>query len=105
MTGTARQFSSDDELRAYYSAKAGRPLTDDEVVLMYAADRGLLTAPSRRTGPNWGRVALGVTIALIALAISVSSYQSASSGGGTYVIFWGAVVWGGWIALKGLAAE
>jgi hypothetical protein len=35
----------------------------------------------------------------------MGSYEQAASGGGTYFIFWGAVLWGGWIALKGLAGE
>lgn len=52
--------------------------------------------------PRWGRVAFGGVVALGALGASVGSVEQASSQGGTAFIYWGAVLWGGWIALKGL---
>ena len=105
MASNARRFQSDDEMRAYYSARAGRTLSDQEVVNLYVADSTPAYFESSRSGPRWGRVALGVTVALVALAISIGSVEQASSAGGTYIVFWGAVIWGGWIAIKGLAGE
>lgn len=39
---------------------------------------------------------------LVAEAMSLGSINSASQGGGVYVVFWGAALWGGWKALKSL---
>jgi len=71
----------------------------------YAQDYGRVYTGTSRNGPNWARVAVGATVSLVALAISLGTYAQASAGGGTYVVFWGAVVWGGWMALKGLAGK
>lgn len=50
---------------------------------------------------NWGGVVLGLVIAVVAIGLSVATYEAASEGG-TYVVFWGAALWGGWFALKSL---
>ena len=50
---------------------------------------------------NWYGVALGLVVAAVAIGISLATYDAAS-GGGTYVILWGAALWGGWFALKNL---
>jgi hypothetical protein len=42
---------------------------------------------------DWVGFWLGLVVALVALGISVGSYDAASRGG-PYVIFWGAVLWG-----------
>jgi hypothetical protein len=52
---------------------------------------------------NWGGFWLGLIVCPLAIAISLGSIDSASRAGGTCVVFWGAVLWGGWKALKSLA--
>ena len=52
--------------------------------------------------PNWAGVALGLVIAAVAGGISMATYGAASSAGGTYVVFYGAVLAGLWIAAKSL---
>ena len=47
---------------------------------------------------------LGLTVGGIALAISLATYSSATSVGGTYVVLWGAVLWGAWRFLKSFGA-
>ena len=49
-------------------------------------------------------MAVGGVICLIGLIISIGSYQAAASSpsGGSYVVAWGAVVFGGFQFLKGL---
>ena len=77
-------------------------MSNREVVGRYQADLRGEVYGGPKSGPNWGRVAAGGVIAGIAATISLGSYDAASSGGGHYVVLWGAVLWGGWIALKGL---
>ena len=50
--------------------------------------------------PNWVGVVIGLVIAGGALSASVGSYERASSGGGTYVVLWGAVLAGAALALR-----
>lgn len=49
---------------------------------------------------------IGGVICIIGLVISIGSFQAASSSssGGSYVVAWGAVIFGGWQFLKGLMA-
>lgn len=54
------------------------------------------------SGPNWPGVVIGAVIGTGALLISLASFEGASSAGGTYVVFYGAVIGGYWIALKNL---
>ena len=51
---------------------------------------------------NWRGFWIGLIVAVVALSVSLQSFDSATSGGGGYVIFWGAVLWGGWKALTSL---
>ncbi|MEI7745577.1 MAG: hypothetical protein WCK58_17710 [Chloroflexota bacterium] len=85
------------------SPRAEALLSDPELqaAVQRAFAQAMYESSQRRI--DWGGFALGVTIALVALAISLGTYDSASKGGGTYVVFWGAVLWGGWKALKSLA--
>jgi hypothetical protein len=50
-------------------------------------------------------IAIGAAIAAVAGGISLATYEAASSSpeGGTYYVFWGGVVYGGYMALKGFA--
>jgi hypothetical protein len=57
---------------------------------------------SQRSGVNCGGFWLGLIVALVAVGISLGSMNGASQGGGVYVVFWGAALWGGWKALKSL---
>lgn len=58
--------------------------------------------PHRLPGPNWPGVIRGLAVAAIAGGISLATYSSATNAGGTYIIFWGVVLWGLWRAYKGL---
>lgn len=61
-----------------------------------------LPAGAGKSGIDWRGVAFGLVVMSVGAGISSNSYQAASTGGGTYVILWGAVLWGGWMVLKGL---
>ena len=52
---------------------------------------------------NWRGFWTGAIVALVALSISLGTYENASTNGGAYVVFWGAVLWGGWKALTSLS--
>ncbi len=52
--------------------------------------------------PNWAGVVLGLVIAAVAGGISMATYEAASSAGGTYVVFYGAVSAGLWMAANSL---
>lgn len=52
--------------------------------------------------PNWLGVVIGIVVAGGALSVSIGSYSSASRGGGTYVVLWGAVLAGGALAVRSL---
>lgn len=45
---------------------------------------------------------IGGVICLIGIIVTVATYSAASSGGGTYVVAWGAIIFGGWQFLRGL---
>ena len=47
------------------------------------------------------QAAIGAVICIIGIAVTVGTY-SAASGGGTYVVAWGAIIFGGWRFLRGL---
>lgn len=55
------------------------------------------------TGPNWGGVAVGVCVGGGALLISLATMSAAQEQGGAYIVLWGAVLWGGYKALRSLA--
>jgi hypothetical protein len=52
--------------------------------------------------PDWKGFWIGVAVAVVGFGVSISSYESAASGGGRYVILWGAVLVGGLMALRSL---
>jgi hypothetical protein len=54
--------------------------------------------------PNWRGVVIGVVIASIGVMVSIGSYNSASNavGGGSYYIFYGAVIAGALKAARNL---
>ena len=96
--------------RAMICDNCGRPFSPDaeamysdpafQAAMTNAYDTAL--TKTQRDHVNWGGFWLGLIVGLGALLISAGSLQSASSGGGYYVVFWGAVLWGGWKALKSL---
>lgn len=45
---------------------------------------------------------LGAGLAGLGVAITAGTYSAASSGGGSYVVTYGLILVGGWLALKGL---
>ncbi len=49
-------------------------------------------------------MAIGGIICVIGIVVTVATYSAASSGGGTYVVAWGAIIYGGWQFLRGLMA-
>jgi hypothetical protein len=51
--------------------------------------------------PGLANMGIGLLIAVIGLAITIGTY-SAASGGGRYVIAWGAIAVGAWRFLLGL---
>ncbi len=53
---------------------------------------------------NGGEMALGAIICLVGILITVATY-SASSGGGTYVVAWGAILFGAIRFIKGAAGS
>jgi hypothetical protein len=99
--GAVPGWRTDEEIKELEVAQAQQAFIRELQAMEYMAIHGSLP----RSGPRWGKVVLGGLIALVALGVSMGSYEQAASGGGTYFIFWGAVLWGGWIALKGLAGE
>lgn len=64
--------------------------------------RGAPRLPSLVENPDWRGFAVGTVVAIAAIGFSVSSYEEATSGGGTYLIAWGAALWGGYKALRSL---
>ncbi len=63
---------------------------------------GPFRVPSERSGS--GDMALGAIICLVGIIITAASYSSAS-GGGTYVVAWGAIVFGAVRFFKGMASD
>ena len=60
-------------------------------------------AVSRNSGSSgFTNMLIGGSIALVGLAITIGTYSAASEGGGRYVVWWGAVIFGGIQFLKGL---
>lgn len=59
-------------------------------------------APQITRNPDWKGFWIGVIVAFGGISVSVSSYDAAAQGGGSYVIAWGAVLVGGLIALRSL---
>jgi len=53
--------------------------------------------------PGHGEVIVGIVTLLIGIALTWITYESAS-GGGTYFVFWGLIIYGGYKILKGLAS-
>ena len=47
------------------------------------------------------QMAIGAIICIIGIAVTWGTY-SAAAGGGTYVVAWGAIVFGGWRFLRGM---
>lgn len=58
--------------------------------------------PWRASSIDWPGAVLGLTVAGIGLAVSLATYSSASEVGGTYLVLWGAVLWGAWRLLKSI---
>ncbi|MEX0998370.1 MAG: zinc ribbon domain-containing protein [Thermodesulfobacteriota bacterium] len=52
---------------------------------------------------NHGEVTVGIVILLVGIALTWITYEAAS-GGGTYFVFWGLIIYGGYKILKGLAS-
>jgi hypothetical protein len=124
MTGAA----SDEETRRVVAALlsyANRLLnegkTSDEVereLMAKGLDRGPASAIVQRavsdrnhqtfardrasSGDAGGNIALGAVICVVGILVTVVTY-SAASGGGTYVVAWGAIVFGAIRIFKGLA--
>jgi hypothetical protein len=67
--------------------------------------RGYDSRPYRAsTGPNFAGVVIGLVIGIGALLLTVAGHDAAaaSSSGGTYIVFYGAIIGGFWMALKSL---
>lgn len=62
------------------------------------AKRAEVSASSAKTT----QIMIGLGVAALGAIISYVSFDSVSDTGGHYVIFYGAVIWGLWFALKGL---
>jgi uncharacterized protein YoaH (UPF0181 family) len=61
-----------------------------------------VSAASTSSGDAGGNIALGAIICVIGILVTVVSYSSAA-GGGTYVVAWGAIVFGAIRMFKGFA--
>ncbi len=59
-------------------------------------------APQVGMHVEWKGFAIGATIAIVGISISIGSYDAAAKGGGSYVVAWGAVLVGGLMALRSL---
>ena len=68
-------------------------------VLLYVRTSG---APQFTKNPDWKGFWIGVAVAVVGVSVSVSSYDAAAQGGGSYVIAWGAVLVGGLMVLRSL---
>lgn len=62
------------------------------------------TPPPTRRETNWRKVVLGLAIAGVAGIVSLGSYSNAGDGG-SYVVLYGAVIVGAWIALQGFTTR
>ena len=51
--------------------------------------------------PGLGRLLLGLLVAAVGGGVTLASY-AAASGGGTYVVWWGLIAFGGFMALQGV---
>jgi hypothetical protein len=50
------------------------------------------------------QMAIGAVVAIIGIVVTFGTYSAAanSSGGGSYVVAWGAIVFGGWRFIRGM---
>jgi ferric-dicitrate binding protein FerR (iron transport regulator) len=65
----------------------------------------LLAAVQAARRRAWWRVGIGLAVALAAALMSLATYaeageQAAQTGTGTYYLWWGPIVFGGWMALR-----
>ena len=47
-------------------------------------------------------MAIGAVVCVVGIVITAATYSAASSGGGHYVVAWGAIIFGAFQFLKGL---
>ncbi len=61
------------------------------------------TAPQRRSGSSgFTNMLIGGGLAVAGIVVTLYTYSAASEGGGRYVVWWGAVIFGGIQFFKGL---
>jgi hypothetical protein len=52
--------------------------------------------------PGLRNMAIGAIVCVVGIVITAATYSAASSGGGHYVVAWGAIIFGAVQFLKGL---
>jgi len=60
------------------------------------------TYSSGSSSSGMGNMLLGGVLVVVGLAVTIGTYSAASQGGGSYYIFWGPVILGGFRFFKGL---
>lgn len=105
-----KQINNDEKFCGYCGATTAEKIPDDRI--QYSA---LNETHNRKTNFDFsdhdnsssssgnGDIAVGVIVLIIGAALTWITYESASEGG-TYFVFWGLMIYGGYKILKGIAS-
>jgi hypothetical protein len=61
----------------------------------------VMSAPGRKL-VGGSAIGWGLLIFIVGLVVTVGSYSNAEQSGGTYFLWWGPMLWGAWLVVRGL---